>query len=99
MSKKLLTWVSIAAAAVVVIGSGWTAWNYKANTHEFQELKASYQLDKTTQRHNAVQERLWSLENMCRNTPSQCSAQVKAEMRHLRLELEELKRELSKKGS
>lgn len=98
MSNKILTWVSIAAAIIVVIGASWTAWNYKANAHEFKELEASYQFDKTTQRHNAVQERLWALENLCKNTPAQCSIQVRNEIQKLRLELDALKRELAKKG-
>lgn len=82
----------ILIAAFLSVCAGGVGYFAKASDHN--ALAASYKFDKTTQRHNAVQERIWMLEDACKKG---CSQAVLNEIKKLKLELKELERELSNK--
>lgn len=98
MWSKIKNCMSAILLVAAFLGAAAGGHAYFAKQKDFNELVEAYKFDKTTERHNAIQERIWALEDMCRKTPDLCTQEVKEEIKHLKLELDELKRELSKKS-
>ena len=96
MWDKIRTNMQTIVLIAAFIGVSGTACAYFAKSADHNALAASYNYDKTQQRHNAVQERVWALEAECKK--STCSSVILEEIKHLKLELQELDRQLRKKS-
>lgn len=90
--ENLGTLVTVCTLVVMIVG----AQAYFTKASDFNAFKAEYQFDKDTKRYEAVQERLWALEERCSKNP--CSPAIINEIKKLKLELKDLERRLSKKG-
>jgi uncharacterized protein YdcH (DUF465 family) len=93
MWKKAKEYMSSIILILAFLGAAAGGVTYFAKASDLEALASSYQFDKNTQRHNAIQERIWKLEEDCKNG---CSQAVKEEIKKLKLELKELDRKLKK---
>jgi len=97
MWRKIRTNMNAIIIIAAFLGVAFTGHAYFAKSADLNALASSYHFDKTTQRYNAVQERIWMLEGRCQKD-GRCPAEILIEINKLKLELKALSRELAKKG-
>jgi len=97
MWRKIRTNMNAIIIIAAFLGVAFTGHAYFAKSADLDALASSYHFDKTTQRYNAVQERIWMLEARCEKDGG-CQVEIQVEINKLKLELKVLERELAKKG-